>query len=120
MPLNRGSRHKCRASVENLFPPIDRARTQRRVFARAVVAHRVGWGGDVTLSKLQTLREWVESGAGKPTFERYDQISWFVRSHREALIASQTFLPGRGTRPTYVTPQFAQTVARLLKAEATR
>lgn len=70
------------------------------------------------LARYQTLREWVDAGQGAPAFERYDQISWFIRNHREELISSGTFIPGRGTRPSLVTGQFAQVIARILKREA--
>lgn len=70
------------------------------------------------LAKFITLREWIESGQGAPAFERYDQMAWFLRSHRDELIQSGTFIPGRGNRPTLVTPHFGNILARILKREA--
>ena len=66
----------------------------------------------------RTLTEWLEAGQGLPAFERYDQLSWFIRNHREELIESGAFMPGRGSRPSYVNGQFSTRVKRILKREA--
>jgi hypothetical protein len=72
------------------------------------------------LARFQTLREWIEAGHGLPAFERYDQISWFIRTHRDELIRSGTFLPGRGPRSSLVTMQFGGVLERILTREAVR
>lgn len=71
-----------------------------------------------TLKEWQPLRTWVESGAGAPAFATYAAINWFIRFHREELIASQTFLPGRGARASLVSPQFGDVCALILAREA--
>lgn len=70
------------------------------------------------LAQFQTLREWVEAGHGKPAFERYDQLSWFIRQHRDELIRSGHYIAGRGSRPSLVTAGFGNTLARILKRES--
>lgn len=72
------------------------------------------------LARFTPLREWIEAGHGAPAFERYDQMAWFIRSHREELIRSGSFVPGLGSRPSLVTPQFGNVLARILKREAQR
>lgn len=70
------------------------------------------------LAKYQTLREWVEAGEGRPAFERYDQIAWFIRKHKDELTRRGVYLPGKGPRPSYVTPAFSRCVAEIFKREA--
>jgi hypothetical protein len=72
----------------------------------------------MVLEEYQTLRAWVQAGQGGALFERIDQIQWFIRGHREELIRSKAFLPGRGSRPSLVNDKFAGVVARIVKREA--
>jgi hypothetical protein len=69
------------------------------------------------LNGYTTLRGWLEDGRGRPVFERYDQLSWFIRKNRAELIASKTFIPGVGNRPTLVSANFDKIVERILKRE---
>jgi len=71
-----------------------------------------------TPARFVTLRAWIDSGRGAPGFERLDQINWFIRVHREALLYSGTFIPGRGARPTLVTEGFEQAIEEILRREA--
>lgn len=70
------------------------------------------------LANYQTLREWVEAGEGKPAFERYDQIIWFIRKHKDELVQRRVYLPGKGPRPSYVTRGFSRCVMSIIKREA--
>jgi hypothetical protein len=70
------------------------------------------------LSKYVALRVWVESGRGGAAFCQYHQIAWFVRNHFAELVASGTFIPGTGSRPTLVAPRFDKIVERILMREA--
>lgn len=72
----------------------------------------------MVLSEYQTLRAWVEAGHGKPLFERIDQINWFIRGHRDELIRSKSFLPGRGSRSALVTAKFSEVIERIIEREA--
>ncbi len=69
------------------------------------------------LKDLTELRTWVETGRGGSAFRRYDQISWFVRAHRDELMASKAMIPGVGSRPTLVSPTFDKVVERILRRE---
>lgn len=75
---------------------------------------------NVSGARLQSVRDWVEAGHGLPVFERYDQIMWFVRTNYEELLRSGTYLPGRGSRPSFVTRQFAQVCTRIQRRQAQR
>jgi len=70
------------------------------------------------LKDLTELRAWVEAGRGGSAFRRYDQISWFVRAHRDELMSSKTMIPGVGSRATLVSPAFDKVVERILRREA--
>jgi hypothetical protein len=70
------------------------------------------------LTDLTELRAWVEAGRGGPAFNRMDKINWFVRAHREELMAAGVLIPGVGSRPTLVTAAFDELVERILIREA--
>jgi hypothetical protein len=67
------------------------------------------------LKELTELRAWLEAGRGGSAFRRYDQISWFVRVHRDELMASKAMIPGVGSRPTLVSPAFDTVVERIFR-----
>jgi hypothetical protein len=60
---------------------------------------------------------WV-SDDGYSLFSTDAAFEWFVRKHRGELIGSGQFIPGRGSSPGIVGPQFDQVVLDILRRKA--
>ena len=41
-----------------------------------------------TLAELVTPYQWVDQGRGGPHFNTFDRLDWFIRKHRDELIAA--------------------------------
>jgi hypothetical protein len=72
---------------------------------------------DFDVTDLEALRNWHDT-KGKDVFRTYSGAEWFVRTHREELLRSGLFFPGRGQALTRVAPNFGKLVIQILQREA--
>jgi hypothetical protein len=63
-------------------------------------------------------KEWITQKGGA-VFKTNSSLEWFVRQHREALLASGELIPQSGPRGNLLGPKFGQVAAELLRKART-
>ena len=75
---------------------------------------------DSFLRELRPIKMWhgLHVERGGVVFPTLASLEWFLRTHRDNLIRSGEFIPGRGGRPSLVGPGFDAVVLRELQNQA--
>lgn len=64
-------------------------------------------------------REWVEQHGGS-VFRTHGAFEWFVRQHRDELLASGELIVRKGAGGTLIGPRFGEVVAEILRRESSQ
>ena len=70
-----------------------------------------------TLNSLRTVKTWHTEhvSSGGAVFPTYSSLQWFIRIHRDRLLQSGEFFPGRGGRISLIGPGFDSAVLAIIR-----